>query len=128
MALAIGFYRTLDDSLVIIRYVGPMNPDDQSNSHVSRQRFKRYHKATERRRAAERQDSQFFRAVFSLAGVAGALAIGLAVFGMTGGNFDPATMEGLLEPWLGSLSRLQVGGIVFVLLVGGLYFWRVRKR
>ena len=126
--MANGLCRQLDDSLVIISYGLFMNPDDPSTPHVSRQRFKRYHRAAERRRAAERQDSQFFRAVFSLAGVAGALAIGLAVFGMTGGNFDPSTMERLLEPWIGSLSRLQVGGLVFVIIIGGLYFWRIRKR
>ena len=105
-----------------------MDPDHQSTPHVSRQRFKRYHRAAERKRAAERQDSQFFRAVFSLTGVAGAIVIGLAIFGMTGGNFDPATMDHLLEPWIGSLSRLHVGGLAFVAMVGGLYFWRIRKR
>lgn len=95
---------------------------------ASERRFKRYHRANERRREAARQDSQFFRAVFSLTGVAGAVAIGLAVFGMTGGSFDPAAMENLLQPWIGPISRLEAMGILFVLLTGGLFFWRIRKR
>ncbi len=104
--------------------------DEQSHrkDSVSQRRFKRYHRANDRRRRAEQQDSQFFRAVFSLAGVAGALAIGLAVFGMTGGRFDPAAMDHMLAPWMGPLSRLEAIGILFVILVGGLYFWRIRKR
>jgi len=103
--------------------------DDQPTrkDSVSQRRFKRYHRANERRRQAARQDSQFFRAIFSLAGVAGVLAIGLAVFGMTGGNFDPEAMDHLLAPWIGPVSRLEALGILFVVLVGGLYFWRIRK-
>lgn len=105
-----------------------MSSDNQNKDRVSERRFRRYHRSLERRRAAERQDSQFFRAVFSLAGVAGALAIGLAVFGMTGGNFDPAAMDLWLQPWIGPFSRLQAIGLLFIASVGGLYFWRIRKR
>ncbi len=95
---------------------------------ISERRFRRHNRAAERRRKAAQEDSRFFRAVFSLAGVTAAFAIGLAVFGLSGGSIDPASMDGLLAPWIGPLSRLDIAGLAFILLLGGLYFWRIRKR
>ncbi len=116
----------------IVRLLYAVRMDEQTKNKradsVSERRFRRYHRSAERRRAAERQDSQFFRAIFSLAGVAAAFAIGLAVWGMTGGGFDVNSMDGLLQPWIGPLSKLEAIGILFVVMIGGLYFWRIRRR
>lgn len=98
-----------------------------SNESAGERRFRRSHRAAQRRRAAERADSRFFRAVFSIAGVGAALAVGLAVFAMNGGG-DVSGLTGLAEPWIGGFSRLEVFGIVFILCLGALFFWRVRKR
>ena len=65
--------------------------------------------------------------MFSLAGVGGALAIGLAVFVLTGGD-SLGGLENLAEPWIGGASRLEIFGIGFILFLGALYFWRIRKR
>lgn len=96
-------------------------PDDHDR------RFRRYHRARARQAKNAREDTNFFRAVYSLAGVGAALAIGLAVFGMTGGS-SISGMEGLAQPWIGSLTKLEALGIGFIGLLAAMYFWRVRKR
>ena len=89
-------------------------------------RFRRYHRARARRAKAARDDANFFRAVYSLAGVGAALAIGLAVFGMTGGRVSG--LEGLAQPWIGTVTQLEALGIGFIALLAVMYFWRIRKR
>lgn len=104
----------------------PQSPDTEKPSSQDR-RFRRYKRAELRRRKAERADTVFYRAVFSIAGVGAALAIGLAVMVMNGG-VDMSAMGNLAEPWIGSMSRLDALGIGFILMLAALYFWRVRKR
>ena len=89
-------------------------------------RFRRYHRSRARRAKAAQEDTNFFRAVYSLAGVGAALAIGLAVFGMTGG--EVSGLEGLAQPWLGSVTKLEALGIGFIALLAAIFFWRIRKR
>ncbi len=94
---------------------------------VNDRRFRRYHRAAARRRKAEKSDTYFYRAVFSVAGVGAAFAIGLAVFVLTGGD-SLSGMETLAAPWIGNMSRLEVFGIGFIVFLGALFLWRVRKR
>lgn len=102
--------------------------DTDKSPSVSDRRFRRYHRRNERVRKQEREDARFMAAVFSLAGVTAAIAIGVAVFGMNGGQMDVGTLANLTQPWLGPLSKFEVLGLGFILAVGGLYFWRIRKR
>lgn len=103
------------------------NTASSPSDSVSDRRFRRYHRAAERRRKAERADSVFYRAVFSIAGVGAALAIGLAVWVLNGGG--TATELGTLTyPWIGPFSKLEVFGIGFIIFLAAMFFWRVRKR
>lgn len=103
------------------------NPADSHPESVSDRRFRRYHRAAERRRKAERADSVFYRAVFSIAGVGAALAIGLAVYVLNGGS-GASDIGDLASPWIGPFSKLEIYGIGFIIFLAGLFFWRVRKR
>lgn len=104
----------------------PNEKHETSPSDDTDRRFRRYHRARARRAKAAREDANFFRAVYSLAGVGAALAIGLAVFGMTGGSVSG--LEGLAQPWIGPVTKLEALGIGFIGFLAILYFWRVRKR
>ena len=99
---------------------------DKSPADDADRRFRRYHRSRARRAKAAREDANFFRAVYSLAGVGAALAIGLAVFGMTGGSV--AGLEGLAQPWIGPFTKLEVLGVGFIGSLALMYFWRIRKR
>ncbi len=99
-----------------------------TNRQNTERRFRRYHKARDRRQSAQRADSRFFQAVFALAGVASALAIGIAVMAITGGGPNMMALHGWTEPWLGALSRLEVLGLAFVAVIGGMFAWRIRRR
>lgn len=103
------------------------NRIQSSGDSASERRFRRYHRAAERRRKAERADSHFFRAVFSVAGVGAAIAIGLAFYALNGGG-DLSGFSSLAVPWIGPFSQLEILGVGFILGLGTLYFWRVRKR
>ncbi len=102
------------------------NPQDRET--VSDRRFRRYHRQAARRRQQAKEDSRFFQAVFSLAGVGAAVAIGIAVFGMTGRGLDATALSDLTTPWLGPISKFEVLGLGFIAVLGALYFWRIRKR
>ena len=103
------------------------NSTNASSQNVSDRRFRRYHRAAERRRKAERADSVFYRAVFSIAGVGAALAIGLAVYVLNGGS-GASDIGNIASPWIGPFSKLEIFGIGFIIFLAGLFFWRVRKR
>ena len=103
-------------------------PHSNERETVSERRFRRYHKQAARRRQQAKEDTRFFQAVFSVAGVAAAIAIGIAVFGMTGGGIAPGALADLAQPWLGPLSKFEVLGLGFITVLGALYFWRIRTR
>lgn len=94
----------------------------------TQRRLRRYHKARARRQKDAVSDARFSRALFSVAGIAAAIAIGLAVLGMDGAAVDPDAAQALTDPWIGPLSRLEVYGIGFIALLGVIYFWRIRRR
>lgn len=103
------------------------NTDRGPGESGSKQRLRRYHRREERRRAQERADSRFMAAVFSLAGVGAALAIGLAVWAMGGGGVS-SDLGYLSQPWIGQVSRLEVLSVVFVAGLGVLFYIRTRSR
>ncbi len=107
-----------------------MSPHPEKNGSketLSDRRFRRYHRANARRAKAAKEDTAFYRAVFSIAGVGGALAIGLAVFALGGGG-NVSNMQGLVQPWLGPFSKMEIMGIGVIICLGIAYLWRVRKR
>lgn len=101
--------------------------DDLKAPEDSERRFRRYHRSRARRAKAAQEDANFFRAVYSLAGVGGALAIGLAVFGMTGGS-GVGDLGGLVDPWIGPVTKLEALGVGSIAALAAVYFWRIRKR
>ncbi len=105
----------------------PDTAKKDTSEKLSDRRFRRYHRAAARRKQAAREDSHFFRAVFSIAGLGAALAIGLAVY-FVGGGSDLSGLEALARPWLGPMSKLEVMGVGVIAALGVLFLWRVRKR
>jgi len=103
-------------------------PDDDRPSDYTQRRFRRYHAAQARRRKASAADDRFSRAVFSVAGIAAALAIGLGVLGMRGLSIDPESAARLTSPWIGPASRIEVYGIGFIVVLAVIFMWRVRRR
>jgi len=94
---------------------------------VSDRRFRRYHKAAARRRANEKSDEAFFKAVFSLAGVATAFVFILVYAAMNGGG-GLVSLAPLSEPWLGPFSKLELIGFGVIALLAGVYLWRIRRK
>ena len=94
---------------------------------VSDRRFKRYHRVAERRRAAAKADDAFFKAVFSLAGVATAFVFVLIYAAMNGGG-GLIALAPLSAPWLGPFSKLELFGFTVIAFLAALYFWRIRRK
>lgn len=101
-------------------------PGEQQN--YTDRRFRRYHAAQARRRKAAAADERFSRAVFSVGGVAAAIAIALGVVSLNGLNVDPASAAYLTDPWKLGLSRMEIYGLGFIAVLALLFFWRIRKR
>jgi len=99
----------------------------ESESYTQR-RLRRYHKAQARRRKDAANDARFSRAVFSVAGIAAALAIALGVFGLKGASVDVDTAQRLTDPWIGPISRMEAYGVGLILILGAIYLWRIRRR
>lgn len=102
--------------------------DEKPPEDYTQRRLRRYHKARARRHKDAVSDARFSRALFSVAGIAAAIAIGLAVWGIDGASLDPDAAQALTDPWIGPLSRLEVYGVGFIAFLGAVYFWRIRKR
>lgn len=102
-------------------------PDGSSYTRPSERMFRRSRRAEDRRRQQAAEDARFFKAVFSLAGVATGFVFILIYLAQSGGGGLMAIAP-LAEPWLGELSKLEVFGGGFVLALGALFLWRIRKR
>lgn len=100
----------------------------QDKKTISERRFRRNQRRTERKRKQEKEDNRFMAAVYSLTGVTAAIAIGIAVFGMNGGQMDTGILANMAQPWLGPLSKFEIFGFGFIILLGAIYFWRIRSR
>jgi len=94
---------------------------------VSDRRFRRYHRARARQKANAKADDAFFKAVFSLAGVATAFVFILIWAAMNGGG-GLAALAPLSAPWLGPFSQLEIIGFGVIAILAAVYFWRVRKK
>ena len=108
----------------------PSKRDEQIEARgekVTDRRFKRYHRVRARQRANAKADDAFFKAVFSLAGVATAFVFILIWAAMNGGG-GLAALAPLSTPWLGSFSILEIIGFGVIALLAGVYFWRIRKK
>jgi hypothetical protein len=106
-------------------------PDGSAYERPSERMFRRSRRAEDRRRKQARDDANFFKAVFSLAGVATAfvfILIFLASSSMSDGGGGLASLAPLSEPWLGPVSKLELFGGLFIGLLAAVYLWRIRKR
>lgn len=107
-------------------------PDGSRYERPSERMFRRSRRSEDRRRKQARDDANFFKAVFSLAGVATGfvfILIFLAQSSLTGGDGGAiVAMAPLAQPWLGPFSKLEIFGFGFIAVLAALYMWRIRKR
>ncbi len=103
-------------------------PENPEKEDYTQRRFRRYHKAQARRRRDAAADARFSGAVFSVAGVAAAIAIALGVLGLRGASVDPDAAQRLTDPWIGPVSRMDAYGIGLIAFLGLVYLWRIRRR
>ena len=91
-------------------------------------RASRYQKQQERRAAQRAADNKLYGAMFALMSILALLAVLIGALMLYGGTVDVSGMGDLAEPWLGPFTKLEIGGFVFVALVAGVMFLRMRKR
>jgi len=91
-------------------------------------RASRYQKQQERKAAQRAADNKLYGAMFALISILALLAVLLGALMLYGNNVDVSGMGDLAEPWLGPMTKLEVGGIGFVALIAGVVFLRMRKR
>lgn len=91
-------------------------------------RASRYQKQQERKAAQRAADNKLYGAMFALMSVLALLAVMIGALMLYGGNVDVSNMGNLAEPWVGPLTKLEVGGFVFVLLIATVVYLRMRKR
>lgn len=103
-------------------------PDGTRYERPSQRMFRRSRRAEERRRKQARDDANFFKAVFSLAGVATGFVFILIYLAQSGGGGGLIAMAPLAQPWLGPFSKLEIFGGLFIAFLAALYLWRIRKR
>lgn len=103
-------------------------PDGTLYERPSQRMFRRSRRAEERRRKQARDDANFFKAVFSLAGVATGFVFILIYLAQSGGGGGLIAMAPLAQPWLGPFSKLEIFGGLFIAVLAALYLWRIRKR
>lgn len=103
-------------------------PGGQSYECPSDRMFRRSRRAEMRRRQAAADDARFFRAVYSLAGVATVFVFILIYLAQSGGGQGLIGMVHLAEPWLGPFSKLEIFGFGFIAVLAGMYLWRIRKK
>ena len=91
-------------------------------------RAKRYQRAQERKAAQARADNRLYGAMFALMSIVALLAILIGAVMVNGGSVDASGMANMAAPWLGPFSQLEVIGLVFVALIAGITYLRMRKR
>lgn len=90
--------------------------------------FRRSRRAEMRRRQAAKDDANFFRAVFSLAGVATAFVFIIIYMATSAGGHSMMSLAPFSQPWLGPFSKLEIGGFGVIGVLALIYWQRVRKR
>jgi len=91
-------------------------------------RASRYQKQQARKAAQRAADNKLYGAMFALMSILALLAVFIGAFMLYGGNVDVSGMDGLAEPWLGPMTKLEVGGFIFVALIAGIVYLRMRKK
>jgi len=91
-------------------------------------RASRYQKQQERKAAQRAADNKLYGAMFALMGVLALLAVLIGALMLYGGNVDVSGMGDLATPWLGPFTKLEIGGFVFVGLIAGVVYLRMRKK
>jgi len=91
-------------------------------------RASRYQKQQARKAAQRAADNKLYGAMFALMSILALLAVFIGALMLYGGNVDVSGMDGLAEPWLGPMSKLEVGGFIFVALIAGIVYLRMRKK
>ena len=91
-------------------------------------RASRYQKQQERKAAQRAADNKLYGAIFALMSILALLAVMIGALMLYGGNVDVSGMGDLAQPWLGPLTKLEVGGFVFVALIAAIVYVRMRKR
>ena len=99
-----------------------------TNETPRMRRASRYQKQQERKAAQRAADNKLYGAMFALISILALLAVLIGALMLYGGNVDVSGMGDLAEPWLGPLTKLEVGGFVFVALITGIVYLRMRKR
>ena len=91
-------------------------------------RASRYQKQQERKAAQRAADNKLYGAMFALMSILALLAVLIGALMLYGGNVDVGGMGSLAEPWIGSVTKLEAGGFVFVALIAGVVYLRMRKK
>lgn len=100
--------------------------EDQDS--YSQRRFRRYHRAQERRRKNAKSEARFSRIIISITGLVGVVAVGLAVFGARGATIDLNRADYLTRPWIGEMTRIEGYGLGVILLLVLFFLLRNRLR
>ena len=99
-----------------------------TNETPRMRRASRYQKQQERKAAQRAADNKLYGAMFALMSILALFAVLIGALMLYGGNVDVSGMGDLAEPWLGPLTKLEVGGFVFVALLAAILYLRMRKR
>lgn len=91
-------------------------------------RASRYQKQQERKAAQRAADNKLYGAMFALMSILALFAILIGALMLYGGNVDVSGMGDLAEPWLGPLTKLEIGGFVFVGIIAAILYFRMRKK
>ena len=91
-------------------------------------RTSRYQKQQERKAAQRAADNKLYGAMFAMMSILALLAVLIGALMLYGGNVDVSGIGDLAQPWLGPLTKLEVGGFIFVALIAGIVYIRMRKR
>ncbi|RKQ71304.1 hypothetical protein DES40_0617 [Litorimonas taeanensis] len=105
------------------------NDDTHANPRrraANKNRVSRYQRAQERRAAQAKSDQKFYAGIFSLIGVTALFAILLGAISINGVFIDMQFMENWTKPWIGSLTKLEAGGLAFVGVIALSVYLRMR--
>ncbi len=100
--------------------------------------FRRSRAARARRAKADKSDFRFISLILQLSVMLSLGLVALAILAQNqlsgpaqsrqGSWVDAPFLQDISLPWIGSLSKLDVGGIVFIMLVSLALLWRWRRR